>query len=100
MPLNHTHATQILIPGWHGSGPDHWQQHWWRSAAGSQLLEQDDWLTPRRRDWVKRLDDAVQGITDVGTLTAAIPGYLALPLESELSRSSNMSSSGKGSRMT
>ena len=25
----------------------------------------------------------VQGITDVGTLTAAIPGYLALPLESE-----------------
>src|SRR5690606_19295242 len=60
MPLNHTHATQILIPGWHGSGPDHWQQHWWRSASGSRLLEQDDWLTPRRHDWVKRLDDTVQ----------------------------------------
>lgn len=54
------HSTLILIPGWHGSGPDHWQQHWWRKEAGSLLLNQDDWVTPSPRDWVKRLDDVVR----------------------------------------
>ena len=78
MPLNHTHATQILIPGWHGSGPDHWQQHWWRSASGSRLLEQDDWLTPQRRDWVKRLDDAVRTTPGPVVLVAHSLGCITL----------------------
>jgi len=36
----------------------------------------------------------VQGITDVGTLTAAIPGYLALPTESEPTLESHLGKRG------
>lgn len=50
----------LLVPGWHGSGPEHWQQHWWRQAPGSVLLEQNDWVTPAPQDWVARLHHAIR----------------------------------------
>lgn len=60
--------TLLLIPGWHGSGPDHWQQHWWRRTPGSILLEQDNWAAPALDLWVARLHEAVR----------AAPGPLVL----------------------
>ncbi|MES2820330.1 MAG: alpha/beta hydrolase [Pseudomonadota bacterium] len=45
----------LIVPGWQGSADDHWQSHWQRSLPNSARVEQADWLTPRREDWVAEL---------------------------------------------
>ena len=48
----------LILPGWQGSGPGHWQMRW-VAQYGYTLVEQDDWLRPRRGDWLARLDEVV-----------------------------------------
>ena len=48
----------LLLPGWQGSGPQHWQMRW-AALHGHQVVEQDDWQRPRRGDWLARLDEVV-----------------------------------------
>lgn len=48
----------LLLPGWQGSGPEHWQIRWAR-RHGYVVVEQNDWLRPRRGDWLARLDEVV-----------------------------------------
>ena len=48
----------LVLPGWQDSGPDHWQSRWER-AHGFTRVQQDDWMTPRRGDWLARLDEAL-----------------------------------------
>jgi len=55
-------ANQILLlPGWQGSGPDHWQSLW-GEQFGYQVVEQHDWLRPLRGDWIARLEDVVLSV--------------------------------------
>lgn len=46
----------LIVPGWQGSGDDHWQSHWQRSLPNSARVEQLDWLAPRREEWVAALE--------------------------------------------
>jgi uncharacterized protein len=48
----------LILPGWQGSGPGHWQMHWAR-VHGYTVVEQNDWLHPLRGDWLARLDEVV-----------------------------------------
>jgi predicted alpha/beta hydrolase family esterase len=48
----------LILPGWQGSGADHWQMRW-AQRHGHTVVEQDDWLHPRRGDWLARLDEVV-----------------------------------------
>lgn len=48
----------LLLPGWQDSGPAHWQSRW-QAAQGFEKVEQDDWLWPRRGDWMARLDEVL-----------------------------------------
>ena len=48
----------LLLPGWQGSGPEHWQMRW-AQRYGYSVVEQNDWLRPRRGDWLARLDEVV-----------------------------------------
>jgi len=48
----------LILPGWQGSGPEHWQMRWARQH-GYSVVEQDNWLHPRRGDWLARLDEVV-----------------------------------------
>jgi predicted alpha/beta hydrolase family esterase len=48
----------LVLPGWQDSGPEHWQSRWERDH-GFARVQQDDWLTPRRGDWLARLDEAL-----------------------------------------
>lgn len=48
----------LLLPGWQNSGPDHWQSRW-ELLYGDQRVEQHDWDTPRRGDWLARLEEVV-----------------------------------------
>jgi predicted alpha/beta hydrolase family esterase len=51
-------VTVILVPGLYDSGPDHWQRHWQRER-GFRVVEQRDWQTPARADWVARVEEEV-----------------------------------------
>lgn len=45
----------IIVPGWSGSGPDHWQSRWQRKLKTARRVEQSDWLHPDRDQWVSML---------------------------------------------
>ncbi|MFN3611994.1 RBBP9/YdeN family alpha/beta hydrolase [Tepidimonas sp.] len=52
-------AVQVLtLPGWLSSGPQHWQTLW-EQRHGFVRVQQHDWRTPRRGDWMARLEDVV-----------------------------------------
>ncbi len=48
----------LLLPGWLDSDPAHWQSSWERQH-GYLRVTQDDWLWPKRGDWMARLDEVV-----------------------------------------
>ena len=48
----------LILPGWQGSGPDHWQSRWER-AYGYTRVTQHDWMRPLRGDWIARLEDVL-----------------------------------------
>jgi uncharacterized protein len=48
----------LLLPGWQDSGPGHWQSLW-EAYFGDVRVQQHDWLTPRRGDWMAQLDEAL-----------------------------------------
>lgn len=48
----------LTLPGWLDSGPDHWQSRWER-LHGDTRVQQDDWLWPRRGDWMARLEEVL-----------------------------------------
>lgn len=48
----------LLLPGWHNSGPQHWQSLW-QTRYGYERVEQHDWDFPLRGDWLTRLEETV-----------------------------------------
>ena len=50
--------TVLLLPGWHDSGPTHWQSRW-EAVHGDHRVEQHEWVRPLRGDWSIRLEEAV-----------------------------------------
>lgn len=52
-------SSQVLtLPGWQGSGPEHWHSRW-ESRHGYIRVEQHDWMRPLRGDWTARLEEVV-----------------------------------------
>ena len=49
----------FTLPGWQGSGVQHWQIRW-SALFGDEVVEQHDWIHPLRGDWITRLEDVVQ----------------------------------------
>lgn len=49
----------LIVPGWQGSPDEHWQSHWHSTLPNSARVEQADWLTPKREDWVAALEQAI-----------------------------------------
>jgi predicted alpha/beta hydrolase family esterase len=52
--------TVIIVPGWRNSGPGHWQSLWAERLPQVLRVEQDDWVSPRRRAWVSRLTETIE----------------------------------------
>lgn len=48
----------LIVPGWSGSGPDHWQSRWERTLKTARRVDQKDWYAPDREAWVGRIIDA------------------------------------------
>ena len=51
-------ARLLLLPGWLNSDGAHWQSRW-EVLHGDERVEQDDWVWPKRGDWMARLDEVV-----------------------------------------
>jgi predicted alpha/beta hydrolase family esterase len=60
----------LIIPGFGGSGPDHWQSRWQARLTGARRVEQADWDRPHRADWIARLDEAVASAEHAPILVA------------------------------
>jgi uncharacterized protein len=52
----------LIVPGWCGSGDDHWQTHWQHRLPRSSRTQVASWDEPELDDWVGALDRAVSGI--------------------------------------
>lgn len=48
----------LLLPGWQGSGPQHWQTLW-EQRYGYVRVEQHEWERPLRGDWITRLEEVL-----------------------------------------
>ena len=51
-----THPRIVIVPGWRDSGPAHWQSLWQQALPQAERVVQDDWLMPRRAEWVAALE--------------------------------------------
>jgi predicted alpha/beta hydrolase family esterase len=52
-------ATILIVPGFGGSGPGHWQDWWLRNDANAVLVEQASWRRPTPEAWGAALVDAI-----------------------------------------
>ncbi|MEM7300461.1 MAG: alpha/beta hydrolase [Pseudomonadota bacterium] len=53
-------ADIIFVPGYTGSGEDHWQTRWESKLSTGRRVEQEDWHKPVVQDWVANLVAAVE----------------------------------------
>jgi predicted alpha/beta hydrolase family esterase len=49
----------LIVPGLHGSDPEHWQSRWQRLYPSFERVEQADWETPDLSAWSARLEQAL-----------------------------------------
>ena len=59
----------LVLPGWHGSGPRHWQTLW-EQRQHYRRVEQHEWSSPLRGDWIARLEDVVLSCEEPAVLVA------------------------------
>jgi hypothetical protein len=60
----------LMVPGWTGSGPDHWQTRWEKRLKTSRRVEQDDWNVVDKAKWTARLLEAIAFATKPVVLVA------------------------------
>ncbi|AGF74591.1 hypothetical protein BAnh1_07120 [Bartonella australis AUST/NH1] len=53
----------LIIPGYKGSGPDHWQTRWERKLSTARRVEQAHWSKPVREEWVEKVEIAIAQAT-------------------------------------
>jgi len=68
----------LIIPGWSGSGPDHWQSRWESRLQTARRVVQDDWYKPSRHVWAERIVKAVRSATRPVVLVAHSAGVSAV----------------------
>lgn len=45
----------LIVPGYTGSGPEHWQSRWENKLSTARRVEQKEWSKPVLNDWVDTL---------------------------------------------
>ncbi len=65
----------LILPGWHNSGPSHWQSRW-EQAFGFTRVQQHDWERPLRGDWQIQLEEAVLNCDEPAVLVAHSLGVI------------------------
>ncbi len=83
----------LILPGWQNSGAEHWQSRW-EALHGYERVDQHDWMTPRRGDWLARLDEVV--ISHAGTPVVLVAHSLGCVLAAAWARYSRHTASVRG----
>lgn len=68
----------LIVPGWPGSGPDHWQSRWERKLSTARRVEQADFERPMLADWVEQIVAAVDAATRPPVIVAHSCGITAV----------------------
>ena len=68
----------LIVPGWSGSGPEHWQTLWQHELATASRVEMPDWDHPTLVDWLATLDRAVRAAPSPPVLVAHSLGCIAI----------------------
>ena len=55
-----TDATILTIPGYTGSGPDHWMSRWEAKLSAARRVEQAEWAKPVVEDWTGAVVKAIE----------------------------------------
>ena len=80
----------LIVPGWTGSGPDHWQSRWARNLKTARVIKQDNWDEPRKDDWVPRIVEAVDAATRPVVLVGHSCGVAAIVHAAPLLKDKNV----------
>ena len=67
----------IFVPGHGNSGPDHWQTRWQEKLSAARRVEQRDWETARKAEWVARIAEMVEDARKPAVIVAHSLGVLA-----------------------
>ncbi|MFP5323895.1 MAG: RBBP9/YdeN family alpha/beta hydrolase [Gammaproteobacteria bacterium] len=76
----------LILPGWQNSGPEHWQSRW-ETLHGFRRVDQHDWMTPRRGDWIARLEEVLLSLDEPAVLVAHSLGCILTAAWAQVSRS-------------
>ena len=79
----------LILPGWQGSGPEHWQSRWER-AHGYTRVTEHDWMRPLRGDWMARLEDVLLSCDEPAVLVAHSLGCLQVAAWAAHSRNKHL----------
>lgn len=71
-------ADILIVPGWTGSGPDHWQSRWEAKLPNAARVKQRDWDAPDPEEWAASLVDAVERTKRPAVLVAHSCGVLTV----------------------
>ncbi|PPD46568.1 MAG: alpha/beta hydrolase [Methylocystis sp.] len=70
-------AEILIIPGYLGSGPEHWQSRWEKKLSTARRVEQRDWEKPTRADWEQAILRELRAATRPAVLVAHSLGVIA-----------------------
>jgi uncharacterized protein len=56
---NNDMTNYFIIPGFGGSGPEHWQTYFEKSEENFQRIEQKDWNAPDMNEWTETIEKAI-----------------------------------------
>jgi predicted alpha/beta hydrolase family esterase len=71
-------TTIVMLPGWMGSGPEHWQTIWEAEHPDYRRAEMRNWQSTHLADWVECLDTALAAVPGDALLVAHSLGCLAV----------------------
>lgn len=68
----------LIVPGWAGSGPLHWQTVWERQHPDYHRVALEDWRSVERADWVAAVERSFRSFSGEVVLVAHSLGCLAV----------------------
>ena len=68
----------LIVPGYQGSGPGHWQTLWEEALPEARRVQMPDWEHPELEGWVAVLDAAVAACAEAPILVGHSLGCIAL----------------------
>jgi predicted alpha/beta hydrolase family esterase len=68
----------LIVPGWNGSGPDHWQSEWQSQHPEYERVEQRDWYHVNVGEWVAALHESIVSSQEPVVLAAHSLGCLTI----------------------